>query len=285
MTSGGRFLASKRLTRKEIVHKDPIQVALETTSSWLVNYRIQLIIGLVLICAGILAVYGWNSYSASRHNKMQSAFAEGLELYHGTVKPEESTTPATPEGEAAENEPAAPEVTYDFASQNERLEKSLESFLQTAEEYSGSKISDLASYYAALCYINLSENAKAEPILQELIAESDYADVRNLARNSSSQLASANKDISQAIALLEQIIEDPSDNYPVQFTLMNLALLQEANGELDKALSTYQRVATEYGETTSAAEARTKISSLDPKGEKAASISEAAPAEDPPAAE
>jgi len=275
-------LAAKRLTRKEIVHKDPIQIALESTSSWIVRYRITLIAGLVILCAAILAVYGWNSYSESRQNKMQTAFAEGMELYHGTVKPEEAETPANPEGEAAAE---VPEISYDFSTQSERLEKSLESFLATAEEYKGSKIGDLSNYYAALCYINLSEVNKAEPILENLIEDSDFTDVRNLARNTASQLASRNDDIGRAIELLEQIIEDPSDHYPVQFTLMNLAMLHEANGDKQQAIATYQRVATEYGETTSAAEARTKISSLDPRGEMTPSIEEEAPAEETAAAE
>ena len=278
-------MASKRLTRKEIVHKDPIQVALETTSSWMVNNRILLVSGLVIICLAILAAYGWNNYTFSRNNKVQTAFAEGLEIYHGTVAPDKTEEAAEPAGELNGEESAAeaPEMTYDFSSDKERLDKSLESFQMTADEYQGTKIGDLARYYTALCYVDLGDAEKAESILQGVINDTDYADVRNLARNSAGQLASSAHDINKAIALLDQIVEEPSDNYPVQFTLMNLAMLHEANGNKELALATYQRVATEFADTPLAAEAKTKITSLDPKGKIASTVAEDFPIESVPA--
>lgn len=278
-------MASKRLTRKEIVHKDPIQIALEGTSSWMVKNRILLVAGLVIVCLAILGAYGWNNYSASRLNKVQTAFAEGLELYHGTVAPAKTEEPAVAPEQVDGEEAAAeePEITYDFESDVERLEKSLASFQSTADEYEGTKIGDLARYYTALCNIDLGEKEKASTILQGLIAESEFPSVRNLARNSAAQLASSGNEIDQAIALLEQVVEEPSDNYPVQFTLMNLAMLHEANGNTDMAISTYQRVATEYAETSSAAEAKTKITNLDPKGKKASPTAGETPVESVPA--
>jgi FimV-like protein len=278
-------LAAKRLTRKEIIHKGPIQTALEGTSSWIIKNWKLLVSGLVVICLAILGAYAWNNYSSSRQNTMQTAFAEGLELYHGTVEPaktEETPKPAE-QAEGAEAAAEEPVITYDFSSDSDRLDKSLNSFQLTADEYEGTKIGDLSRYYTAICYIDMGENEKAESILEEVITESDFTDVRNLARNAAGQLASADKNIDQAISLLEQILEEPSDNYPAQFTLMNLALLHEANGNTDMALSTYQRVATEFAETSSAAEAKTKISSLDPKGKKTSPAAEEVPVESAPA--
>ncbi len=242
----------------------------------MVKNRILLVSGLVIICLAILAVYGWNSYSFSRNNKVQTAFAEGLEIYHGTVAPDKTDTADKPTEEADGAEPAAeePEMTYDFSSDKERLDKSLESFQLTADEYKGTKIGDLARYYTALCYVDLGDAEKAESILQGIINDCDYADVRNLARNSAGQLASAAHDVNKAIALLDQIVEEPSDNYPIQFTLMNLAMLHEANGDRDLALATYQRVATEFADSPIAAEAKTKITSLDPKGKQASTVAE-----------
>ena len=265
-------MAAKRLTRKEIVHKDPIRIALEKTSSWIVRNRVLLVSGLVIVCLAILAAYGWNNYSSSRGDEMQIAFAEGLELYHGTVKPagEEVSGEAGEEGSEAPAD--LPEPAYTFSSDSERLEKSLESFEKTAESFKGTKIGDLALFYTALCHIEMENAEKAAPILQGLIEGSDYKDVRNLARNSASQLAAAGHETERAIAILEEIVEEPSDNYPVQFTLMNIAMLHEAVGNSDQAIKTYQRVATEYAETSSAAEARRKLSSLDPKGEKSSSV-------------
>ena len=277
-------MAAKRLTRKEIVHKDPIQIALEGTSSWIVNNRTLLTLSLVILCLAVLGVYGWNTYSSSRQDKMQVAFAEGLELYHGTVKPEQDQAPAA-DANTEEIPSEEPEASYNFTSDRERLTKSLESFQLTAEEYKGTKIGDLALYYTALCSIELGDTDKAEASLQKLISDSDFKEVRNLARNSASQLASEKKDLDRAVALLEEIVAEPSDNYPVQFTLMNIAMLQEAAGNTDQAIAAYQRVATEYGETSSAAEARTKIASLDPKGKKAPSTGEAAASNDSPPAE
>ena len=251
----------------------------------MVNNRILLVSGLVIICLAILAVYGWNNYSFSRNNKVQTAFAEGLEIYHGTVAPDKTEAEAEPavEADGEESATAVPEMTYDFSSDQERLDKSLESFQLTADEYQGTKIGDLARYYTALCYVDLGDAEKAESILQGVINDSDYADVRNLARNSAGQLASSAHDINKAIALLDQIVEEPSDNYPVQFTLMNLAMLHEANGNRDLALATYQRVATEFADTPIAAEAKTKITSLDPKGKITSTVAEDALVEGVPA--
>ena len=255
-------MAAKRLTRKEIVHKDPIQVALEATSAWILRNRVLLVAGLLILSLAIIGVYGWNSYSSSRGDEMQTAFAEGLDLYHDTVQPEEEAAP-----DAEETASDQPQPTYDFATDSERIEAALESFQATADEYEGTKIGDLALYYTALCNIDLDRKQEALPILEGIIAESDHRDVRNLARNSASQLAAEDNNLERAITLLQEIVEEPSENYPVQFTLMNIAMLHEAEGDIEEAIAVYQEVAAEYAETSSAAEAQTKITALDPKGE------------------
>lgn len=267
-------MASKRLTRKEIVHKDPIQIFLETTSAWILRNRVLLVAGLVILSLAIIGVYGWNTYSASRSGEMQIAFAEGLDLYHGTVQPEEEEEPASDTEETAADQP---EPAYDFATDSERIEAALASFQATADKYEGSKIGDLALYYTALCHLDLDRDQEALPILEGIIADSEHKDVRNLARNAASQLAAENGEMERAIALLQEIVEEPSEHYPVQFTLMNIAMLHEAEGDIEQAVSVYQEVATEYAETSSAAEAQTKISALDPKGE----YSSLLPEEDP----
>lgn len=232
----------------------------------MVQNRVLLISGLVILCLLILGAYGWRNYSSSRGNEMQIAFAEGLELYHGTVSPSDrdDTDDTTSEGDT-EN---PPQQEYMFESDQERLEKSLASFQNTADEYKGTKIGDLALFYTAQCQIEMDNTEEALPILENLIKNSDHRDVRNLARNSASQLMAAEGNLDQAISYLEQVVEEPSDNYPVQFTLMNIALLHEAKGDLDQALTAYRKVTTEFSETSAAAEARKKITSLDPKGEK-----------------
>ncbi|MFZ0428183.1 MAG: tetratricopeptide repeat protein [Acidobacteriota bacterium] len=263
-------MAAKKLTRKEIVQQDVIRKTLTETSSWAVS-NFKLIVGaLVAVLVVTTGVLLWNQYSSSRQEKMQTAFADALDIFHAPVGAE-----ATQD----QNNPIKPK--YTFADDKAKYEKSLSAFQALASQYSGSKIGALSEYYAALSMNELGQNEQARSTLQSIVDQSDYIEVKDLARNTLADLDLADGKYDDAMALLRQILEQPSQDFPKEIVMLKLGRILERKGDLSAALEEYRKVTSEFPGTNSASDASTRIRRIEPRVEQAGSETPKAP--EPPA--
>jgi predicted negative regulator of RcsB-dependent stress response len=267
-------LAAKRLTRKEIVRQDVIQQTLTETSSWLVRNLSYIFAIVAIVLVTILAGYLWRTYQQSVEAELQTKFSDALAKYHASVTEEEdiqSPDQASPEASQA------PSPKYEFATAGERSEQALSAFRELSEEYSGMRLGVLSSYYVGLTLVDQNELEEAKTVLSSLVAESEFADISNLARNVLVQVAVSEGDDEEAIRLLREILEKPSPNFPQQMILMRLAQNQEATGDYEAALGNYKRISAEYAGSSFATKAQARIDYLEIRG---VSVEEENPAEE-----
>lgn len=248
-------MAAKRLTRKEIVQQDSIRKTLTETSHWAVEHSRTLVIGVVSVLAILLIGLGWQKYSQSQDDEIQAAFSDALAIYHAPL--------ATPEGEAPPEDQNLLKPKYEFATTTERFEKALAAFNQISEDFSGSRIVDLSRFYAGLSLVELGRNDEAQKQFESLSADSSYPDVRNQALNSLAQLAAGANDPAKAAVYLQQIIDNPSENYPRQIVLARIGEALEASGDLQGALDRYRQITSEFVGTNAATAAQEQISRLE----------------------
>lgn len=254
-------MVRRRLTRKEIVKEDPIRKALENTSAWLFEHRSLLVGVLGVVVVAVAASYLWDTYSVSRSEEVQSVFADALDIYHAPVgekpAPEEPTDQQSPE----------PPEKYRFATSKAKHEKALEAFQNISKTYSGQKLGALARYYTGLSLMELDRTGEAQTELAAVVSESGYPEIKNLARNSLSRLEASKGNHNEAARLLEEILNEPSPNFPEQVVLLRLARTYELTGQNEQALERYRQVTSQYDGTQYATEAETRIRQLEPDSE------------------
>ncbi len=261
-------MAAKKLTRKEIVQQDVIRKTLTETSHWAVSNFKLLVGALVAVLAITAGVLIWQNYSGSRQEQLQAAFADALEIYHAPVG-----------SEATQTQDNTVKPKYTFKDDQAKYEKSLSAFQGVASKYSGTKIGALAQYYAALSMNELGQNDQARSTLESLIEDSRFVEVKNLARNTLADLDLAADKYDEASRLLQQILDQPSADFPKEIVMLKLAQTLEKQGDLAAALDAYRKITSEYPGTNSASDASTRIKRLEPKVEQAGN--EPAPASEP----
>jgi len=107
---------------------------------------------------------------------------------------------------------------------------------------------------------------EAQEVLSSLIAKSEFSDISNLARNALVQVAVSENDEEEAIRLLNEILEEPSPNFPQQMILTRLAQSYESVGDYEAALRTYRRVTAEYAGSSFATKSKAKVDYLELRG-------------------
>ena len=267
-------MAAKRLTRKEIVRQDVIQQTLTETSSWLVRNLSYIFAIVAIVLVTILVGYLWQTYQQSVEAELQTKFSDALAKYHASVTEAEdiqSQDQANPEASQV------PSPKYEFATAKERSEQALSAFSELSEDYSGMRLGVLSQYYVGLTLIDQDKLEEAKTVLSSLVAESEFADISNLARNALVQVAVSENDDKEAIRLLKEILEEPSPNFPQQMILMRLAQNQETTGDYEAALRNYKRISAEYAGSSFATKAQTKIDYLEIRG---VSVEEERPAQE-----
>jgi len=246
-----------------MVRQDRIQKTLTETSSWLVRNLSYILVTVGIVLVASAATYLWQRYQESVQAELQTEFSDALAMYHADVSEAQATAdPRSPEAEAA----PPTEARYQYDSTQERSEKALAAFRQLAEEYSGTRLATLSQYYVGLTLIDLGKPDEAKEALDPVIKNSEFPDIRNLARSALAQVAVSNDNPEEAIRLLNEILAEPSANFPEQMMLMRLAQGYEANGDEVAALKNYRRVSSEYAGSSLASASEARIKYLEVRG-------------------
>ena len=256
-------MAAKRLTRKEIVRQDRIQQTLTETSSWLVRNLNYILITAAILVLSLATGYLWQSYQQSRQAELQTRFSDALAKYHGTVAEQQQAEET--ESAGAETSPF-PATKYEFSSTQERSESALSDFRELSEQYPGTRLGTFANYYVGLTLIDLEKTDEAKQVLSSIVADSEYSDIANLARNALAQLEISEGHWEEAIRLLNEILNDLSSTFPQQMILARLAQSYEAVGDNEAALRTYRKISAEYSGSSFATKADSRIEYLELRG-------------------
>jgi predicted negative regulator of RcsB-dependent stress response len=218
-------VVAKRLTRREIVQEDKIQATLSKIYEWSSQNRSFLITFFAIFLLSLLGSYFWQNYQLDRSEEIQVQFGEALKIYHAPVV----------EDTAEDSEEPIIFDEYIFETDEERLEKALESFTAVGEDYPGTHLGLLARYYIGLIKQEMGQMGIAE----------------------------SQDDPQRATQLLEAILQENSASFPTDALLLRLAQNYEAAGNAEKAMELYRKLTTEYPTSDYSQEARLRLDQLE----------------------
>jgi len=228
-------LARKKLTRKEI-RQDRIRSVLVEVYEWLAANSKYLFGVLGAIVVVFVASYGWENFQQGRQREIQQRFSEALEMFEapvGNEKPEQQ-------------DPLTIPPKYRFDTEAERNEKALEAFSSLAADYPNTSVGQFSAYYQAILEQRSGQSQQAEATLRTLIQETDELETKNLARNYLAFVLGTQGKTEEAVALLKEILDEPSIDFPRSSILLKMARAYDSMGDHEAALDNYRKLKAEF---------------------------------------
>ncbi len=232
------------ISRKEL-KTDEVRDTFERGAEAVLSHQqltTYLLIAAVVVALGI---FGWRTYSQRQTVKAFAAYDDAMKIFQAPV-----------------GAPAAPgELSYTDATK--KFADAGLKFAQVASQYPHTRASELARYYAALCFEKLEKNAEAKANLQDLTGSRDD----EIAAMAKFELASLDDRMNQgddAVKLYQALIAKPSVLVPKPVVMLALA-----NHYVDKnpaeAAKLFTQIKTDYPDTPIAEQADQALSLLPSK--------------------
>lgn len=217
-------MGTTKLTRKEILSEDPVQVALigivEFFKAQWNNVALGVAVAL-LIAAGI---YFGLQYMDSRDMQAQQEFNKGLDFFHAQIDP------------AAQDDPYAKGITPVFRADTAKYQAASKVFASVISRYGFSKLAVLARYYQGLCQMQLGQKDEAIKSLEAVRNNTKDRTVGYLARKVLAEIYLKSGNPKGAQEVLESMIGDPQCELPQEDIKVQLAQVYAAEGKRDQAL-------------------------------------------------
>ena len=139
-------------------------------------------------------------------------------------------------------------------------------FLEIADNYSLTKVGNLANYYAGVCYLQLGEYDNAIEYLNQFSSDDEV-----LMTMSIGAIGDANNELgnsSDAISYYKKASERNPNKFITPMMLMKLGLAYESQNQLDDALKAYKQIQSEYSNSNEGRNIRKYIAKIEYKLEK-----------------
>jgi tetratricopeptide (TPR) repeat protein len=117
-------------------------------------------------------------------------------------------------------------------------------FVDIADDYSWTKVGQLANYYAGICYLHLSDYENAIEYLNDF--SSDDIVLSTLALGCIGDAYMELGDIDNALANYEDASNNNDNEFTKPIYLMKQAIIHEQNGDYDDALVLYNDIKTNF---------------------------------------
>lgn len=117
-------------------------------------------------------------------------------------------------------------------------------FLEVIDSYGMTKTSNLAKYYAGICYLHLGDFEQAVKYLGKF--DSDDKIVSSVAYGAMGDAYSEMNEYSKAASYYEKAAKNHPNEFTTPMYLNKAALVYEQEGSYKKALATYEKIKKEY---------------------------------------
>jgi hypothetical protein len=227
---------------KKQIKEDELVTGVEHAVGYARLHESQLKLGVIAVAVLLVGGISLQQWMASRAGRSELAFGEALAAFQKPLAEE-----------APEGSPKDPEA---YPSAQAKFEKSLGLFEGVARDWSSQPAGRRASYYAALCQIELGKYDEAARGLAELAKGKDGLEPA-LSRLALAEMSRRQGKLDAAIQAYRQIAEDAAYPLPRDQVRMRLASALEDASRLDEAVREYRRVADDP-QSTFASDARRK---------------------------
>lgn len=232
---------TQHISRRDL-KKDEVRDTFERGAEAVLSHQqltLYLVIAAIVVAVGI---FGWRTYSERQTVKAFAAYDDAMKIFQAPI--------GVP--------PAPGEVSYTDA--DKKYTDAGLKFSQVASKYPHTRASELARYYAALCFEKLVKNAEAKASLQELTSSHDD----EVAAMAKFELASLDDRMGQsddAVKLYQALIAKPTVLVPKPVVMLALA-----NHYVEKnpteAAKLYSQIKSDYPDTPIAQQADQALSLL-----------------------
>ena len=123
-------------------------------------------------------------------------------------------------------------------------------FLDVAAEYGGTKIGNMANYYAGVSYLRLGQFENAIKLLDEFHTQDPILGV--IAKGSIGDAFLELGQSDEAMEYYKKAVKTNDNNYVVPFYLLKAGLLAEQMGDQEAAADFYQTIKTDFPESRQA---------------------------------
>jgi len=206
-------------------------------------------LALVLVVAGVAGYFLWQSRrTANADTQLAMAMAVA----------ETPVVPAMPAGTPNQNVPGG----ATFATEQARLEASLQKFLEVANRYPSTPAGAAALYQAANALSALGRVPEAEQRYQDVIARDGGGIYGQMAQLGLADCYRKAGQLEQAIALYQKLATAADTRLPVDGILIQLGRAYAKAGKSDEAARTYTRLVQEFPQSLYLADAQQALTAL-----------------------
>lgn len=208
------------------------------------NQRLLLTIACAAVAIAVLA-YGIYFYRSNREQNAQEALAVAIETFDAPI------------GDAPAGQP--PPTGPRFKTEQERTAAAEKQFKDVQANFSGTDANDIAALYLARLAMNRGDVATARKSLEEFVDDHEDHILVGTARYSLYQLRLENGEAAQVATELQGELSKTDAALPPDAMLALMAQAYDAQGNREKSLEAYRRIATEYPESPYALEAQRRM--------------------------
>src|SRR5262245_28645755 len=204
------------MTRHQLKEQDEITTSLQTFTELVVARKKEVTIGLIAVSVLAVAVFGWRYYSSSRNAAAQAQLSQAISIFNDTAN---------------------------IKSDQERYTRTISEAQKTHDRYPSLPAGSIALYYVGLSQEGLGDTAKATQTLQEVARRGD-ASIRSVAQFALGGIYKKHGETQRAIDTYKQLFD--SGGYSKAAVAYELAMLYEANNQVDQAKEYYQKLVSEF---------------------------------------
>jgi tetratricopeptide (TPR) repeat protein len=163
---------------------------------------------------------------------------------------------------SAPAESATPE-TLTYPSADDKYRALVARADEVLEDHGSTEGGRMALYYRGLARFELEEGAEARADLEEFLRENPRHFLADLVRRKLAALDEREGNLERACSTYRELSLAPTTELPQELALLDLARCLSLSGSLEESRATYQRVVDEFPESLYAGEARESLQALD----------------------
>ncbi|NKB89997.1 MAG: tetratricopeptide repeat protein [Acidobacteria bacterium] len=245
-------MSDNRFSRKDLKQQDDFQRGVTHFAGWLVERRRTIGLALLAVVAVGSVLAGVQAYRVRQEQNAAALFAEGMRVYQSAVIDmaglDAAVASALGEGDS-------------FASDEEKFTAAVAAFQPVVDQYGSQPSGRAAAFYLGISLIELDRGEEAIASLRAA-AESGTPLIRAMSLYRLGTLLSDSDQHGEAIAVFEELADPAPEGFPIAEAMFAKARAQEAAGNTDAALTTYQRIADDDPASIYAIPARSRAEEL-----------------------
>jgi tetratricopeptide (TPR) repeat protein len=236
-----------KLHRKELKQDEVREKVAEAVKSVSLHGR-EVIYIIVIVLAVAAIAFAWFYYERTQQEAAQSLLGQAMEKFNSAV--------------GGQIDPNLPKPSYNFGTENQKYSEALKDYESIISKYGNTPAAEMARYMAGISSFYLKDNAKAEQYLKQSSKISDRNILYYQTRLALAELYNKTNRYDEAIAVLNEALNRPKPQVPVEYLLLQLAETYDKAGKKKEARDTYQKIANDYKESPVSFEAQQKLNQV-----------------------